>query len=273
MTSIQGIAVLNGRIKHSLLAIGLIALVVVASPLKAESPRDKAGFGSASGGDARRAMCPANNILVSLWTVVDADSLKSTQIECAPLSSTGVVGLGDARTRRGIVRGKGFRLDDDSIFENLHKMPCSKDAFVTGINPGVTTVSIDGSGVQVPWHSLAICRNLVDDRISEQSYAIPPAKDSGTRLLGFDGIGGARSCAANEVGVGVWGRINENYVLTLGMVCALLSDVRPLTPAQRGVDRVGKPDPTRPTQRVRPPGVAHEEKSQSKRRLPKHQEN
>jgi len=216
------------------------------SGLELQPPRgslDKAPVGETSQGKRVRTECPPRAAITSLWTVGDDRSLQSVQIWCTSVDSRGAwAGPPQKPLRGAVMLSKGFAIDDDSVFDRLRKMPCPAGSFLVGVNPGVSRV---GDRL-APWQAVAECRRPQDGAVSEVASPAPASFDENHFLLGWDGAGGPRSCASDEVGVGVWGTVSPDYVESFGLVCAPWQEVQPRSAAELGADEVPSPlDPSK----------------------------
>lgn len=227
---------------------------VVQSPadgeLELKPPRggeERTGVGDPTQGVRVRAECPSRSAMTSVWVVGDDRSLQTMQIWCHRVDPRG---LWSGPTFRpsvaSVMLTKGFAIDDDSVFERLRKMDCPAASFVAGFNPGVSRV---GDRV-APWQAFTECRNPSDGAVTEVGYAVPPGSmNENRRLIGWDGVGGPRSCNADEVGIGIWGAVSRDYVEALGLVCAPWTEVRAISPVEAGAgDVTPVVDPSKATE-------------------------
>jgi len=222
---------------------------VVQSPadgeLELKPPRggeERAGVGDPTEGVRVRAECPSRSAMTSVRVVGDDRSLQTMQIWCHRVDSRGLWSGPIFRPRvAAVMLTKGFAIDDDSVFERLRKMDCPAESFVAGFNSGVSRIG----DRMAPWQAFTECRKPSDGGVTEVGYAVPPESiNENRRLIGWDGVGGPRSCKSDEVGVGIWGAVSLDYVEALGLVCAPWTEVRAISPVDAGagdVTLVGDP--------------------------------
>jgi len=188
-------------------------------------PTDKTGVGDPSQGSYFRTLCQTHAAITSVLVIVDDQALKSMQPTCMMVDMQGQwTGRPLASYPAAVMRLKQFTVSDDSVLTNKRVALCPNGSYLVGTNPGVTRVD----GTLMPWHTGIECWVPQSGDVLPSSYYIPPsALDGNHYMMGWDGVGGARSCNSGEVGVGFWGKLTNDYVEALGLVCAPWSEVMP----------------------------------------------
>lgn len=216
------------RCRLSLIVLVALALSIYENSTVLAAPVDKVGVGNRAIGTYRRAFCPEHAVMTGAWTLLEPGWITSVQVFCAPVDATGAW-TKQPHNNSSVMRQTPYSLDDNSIFSKIRKMSCGQDEYVTGFNPGQARITEGGSTRWVAWAHFIECRNSKTGVVTSSSYPLSGFNESKV-MFGFDGINGARSCKAGEMGVGVWVTTSPSYLESLGLICAPRSDVTGVKP-------------------------------------------
>jgi hypothetical protein len=199
-------------------ALAAIGLIIAPTAARADDKfSSKAGLVDATRAHVFNQICGDHMVLAQIGEMMDNGAVTEIVMRCQPVDVHGNWSGGTSKYSLVAMREKAYPFDSHVFDGKWADASCPPDSWVIGFNAGTATVTKGGPKRDVVWIHRLMCASYTTAPTEEGfDWPIDAAKQ---RYVGFDGVGGARSCGPNEVGVGIWSAVSGEYIEAFGLIC------------------------------------------------------